>query len=194
VSGGFLIGACGLQPGACAVHRSLDDGETFSCAKDLLPQGTPVLAVHPPTGDLLASGPQGLLRSSDWGDQWTTVSARRPVTLEISPADPDLFYGFFVPAAGHLELAWSEDQGVTWSPPLPPPPGDLYPDPFDAGRLYALAPQQLYVSEDHGATWQLAGAGDLEVAFNALAFDPSRPGTLFAASTGGGLMRLHLAP
>jgi photosystem II stability/assembly factor-like uncharacterized protein len=194
VSGGFLIAACGLQPGACAVHRSLDDGQTFSCAKDLLAQGTPVLAVHPPTGDLLASGPQGLLRSSDWGDHWTTVSAQRPVSLEISPADPGLFYGLFVPEAGHLELAWSEDQGATWSSPLPSPPGDLYPDPFDAARLYALSPQQLFVSEDHGATWQLAGAGNLEVTFNTLAFDPSRPGTLFAASTGGGLVRLRLEP
>jgi hypothetical protein len=194
VSGGFLIGACGLQPGACAVHRSLDDGQTFSCARDLVPEGSPVLAVHAPTGDLLASGPQGLLRSSDWGDHWTPISARHPASLAISPADPDLFYGLFVPAAGHLELAWSEDQGATWSPPLPPPPGGLYPDPFDAGRLYALAPQQLFVSEDHGATWQLAGAANLEVTFNSLAFDPARPGTLFAATTGGGLLRLRLEP
>jgi photosystem II stability/assembly factor-like uncharacterized protein len=194
VSGAFLIGACGLQPGACAVHRSLDDGQTFSCAKDLPPEGAPVIAVHPPTGDLLASGPEGLLRSSDWGEHWTTVSTRHPVSLEISAADPDLFYGLFLPGGGHFELAWSEDRGVTWSAPLPTPPGDLYPDPFDAGRLFALSPQQLYVSEDHGATWQLAGAGNLEVTFNALAFDPARPGALFAASTGGGLMRLRLEP
>jgi len=99
-----------------------------------------------------------------------------------------------LPSVGKLQLAHSEDQGVTWSPMLPPPPGRLYPDPFDAGRLYALAAQQLFVSKDHGATWQLTGSADLEVTFNALAFDPSDPGVLYAASTGGGLLRLRLEP
>jgi photosystem II stability/assembly factor-like uncharacterized protein len=192
VWGGFLIGACGLQPGACAEYRSLDDGDTFQCAKDLVPQVGAVLTVHPPTGDLLASNADGLLRSTDWGEHWTAVSARRPIGLVIAAADPDLFYGFFSVDPGHLELAHSDDQGVSWSPPLPPPPGSLYPDPFDAHRLYALSPQALYVSTNHGATWQLAGALDPEVHFNALAFDPAHRDLVFAAATGGGLMRLRL--
>ncbi len=194
VGGYYLIAACGLQPGACAVYRSLDDGATFACARDLLPASGSLLAVHGATGDLLASGVDGLLRSSDWGEHWTIVSGQRPIALQISTADPDLFYALFESAPGHLELAHSEVQGATWSTPLPPPPGPLYPDPFDAGRLYALAPQQLFVSENHGETWELAGASANDVALNALAFDPRAPGILYAASSGGGLLRLRLEP
>ncbi len=188
VTGGYLIGACGLQPNACAIFRSLDDGASWGCAKSLVP-GT-LLAVHPPSGDLYARTGDGLLRSEDWGDHWSPVTAWNPVALSISSADPNVFFGLMEVGELPYRVDISTDRGHTWKPFADNVPGDLYPDPFDAGRVYALTPHQLFVSD--GGGWELVGSGVLEGVFIDLAFDPRDPGVIYAASSGGGLLRLRL--
>jgi photosystem II stability/assembly factor-like uncharacterized protein len=190
--GYFLIGACGLQPGACAVFRSLDDGETFACAKDKVASEGYAFALHPPTGDLYAGRGDGLSRSSDWGDTWELVaSGFAPRVLAISAADADVFYGVFSIGSEHALLYRSADRGLTWTQfDANPPSYTLYPDPFDAGRIYALGPNQLYVSDGHG--WQLEGGGAIDVTLLDLAFDPRTPEAIYAASAAGGLLRLRV--
>lgn len=192
ISGGFLIGACGLQPGACSVYRSLDDGLTFTCARDVLPDRGPALAVHPPSGDLFAASSTGLQRSPDWADHWTVSSAERPIVLQVSPADPDVFFAVIADGSLHPPVKRSTDQGATWNGFAGWPPGfALYPDPFGPDRLYSLT-GQLYVSD--GGPWRLASAASSDIEIKDIAFDPRHPDTIFAASTGGGLMRLRLEP
>lgn len=178
----------------CTLHRSLDDGATFDCARSLVPQGGTILAVHPPSGDLLASSFGGLVRSADWAESWTPVSDLKLHALQISARNPDLFRALAVDAAGAVELRRSTDQGLTWDAPVPGPPGELYLDPGTDERLYALTPHQLFVSDDAGATWQTLGASFPDGRLSDLAFAPRQPDAVFAAATGGGLVRLRFAP
>jgi hypothetical protein len=118
-------------------------------------------------------------------------SPQRPIALQVSLADPDVFYAIIANGSLNPPVKRSSDQGASWSDFAGRPPGfSLYPDPFDAGRVYSLTEQQLFVSD--GGPWRLVGGGALDVALNDIAFDPRHPDTIYAASSGGGLLRLRL--
>ena len=191
----FLIGACGLQPGACYQFRSGDAGLTFSCATDRLPPGAGYTALDPANGNLYAISQAGLHRSLDGGDTWSLLSAQeRLIAVAVSPVDSDVLYALAIrDASGALAVLRSGDGGLTWSKPSNDRSriDGLFADPFDLDRLYALSSPGLLLSTDGGASWRPLGTGAEEVVITDVAFDPRRRDVLYAASAGGGLLRLR---
>jgi photosystem II stability/assembly factor-like uncharacterized protein len=190
-----LLAGCGPAPTRCSDFRSDDDGATFSCARDALPVLASYLAFDPMSGNLFASSPAGLHRSSDGGDTWALTDLHDPLPNQLitSPAQPGLMFATAI-ASDLTTIYRSADGGATWavSGVTASTLGEILADPLDSGRLYALVNVGVSLSADAGATWQPLGTGAEEVFINGLAFDPREADFLYATSTGGGLLRLHL--
>jgi photosystem II stability/assembly factor-like uncharacterized protein len=154
------------------------------------------------TGEVYAAGfaacqfqGGGVRRSLDGGVTWTDVSSNLPPprfiqTFAADPRTPAHLFAGGWPSGAALRGAGfrSTDRGATWSR-LNGPGGDAiaigafaFP-PGAPNTVYAGA-DGVWVSPDGGATWSHPAplAGRL---VNDLALDPSTPGTLFAATTGG---------
>jgi hypothetical protein len=130
------------------------------------PAGKQLDRLYTPTsGALLASGPDGLIRSDDGGLTWSTIE--RPAdtkVVTVSPTDHQLLY-----AAGPGGVFRSEDGGDGWQQVVVQ--GDewvvLEISPVDPALLYGVAivrtpvgidtnrAVEFRVSRDAGATWEV---------------------------------------
>src|SRR4029077_2625064 len=126
----------------------------------------------------------------DAGNHWssaTGLSCIQPASIAVDPLDSSVVYtaGDFIDTGcgeqpGACESFRSDDAGQHWTCIQV---GDfLAPDPFQASRVYALAGDNVEVSDDRGATWSLLAPG---VDFTFLVPDPQRPGTLWAGAPDG---------
>jgi len=193
-SGGFAIGACGLQPDACDSFK-FDHGQT-SCLRDATigQLGVIVIAVDPDSTSHLYAGRDKLYESLDAGATWTVRSAAiKPNILIFDPAARGVLYA----ALNTGGVARSIDNGVTWlasTAGLPPhaPLVSLAIDPVHTSTLYAATSLAAYRSIDSGATWARVGTGLDDVFVNEIAVDPIDPDILYAATYGGGLMMFRV--
>lgn len=196
VDGRFLWTGCYLIPQNCYQFRSDDGGETFGCARDTLPPGAGYVGFDPRTHTLFATSAAGLHRSTDGGDTWTIAGSGQPSRIAFSPAAAEVLYALAYTGGEELEVIRSLDGGATWTAASPGPRSvqahSLVADAVDPDRLFALGSRQAFVSTDRGDHWQPLGEGVGEVLLTDLAFDPRTPDLLYAASQGGGLMRLRL--
>lgn len=140
------------------------------------------------SGHSSASGNMGFQKSDDAGLTWQKISngLNGPVdfhAMTVSPANPDLVYGFY-----HGAVHRSTDGGKTWQQ-FPVNFGILNfaANPSDENTVYAASPKGLYLSQDKGESWQpLPGPGSGFV--SVIAIDPRNSLTLLAYSEGmGGL-------
>jgi photosystem II stability/assembly factor-like uncharacterized protein len=143
---------------------------------------------HPGTAYLGLYG--GVARTLDAGNHWssaTGLSCIQPVSIAVDPLDSSVVYtaGDFIDTGcgeqpGACESFRSDDAGQHWTCIHV---GDfLAPDPFQVSRVYALAGENVEVSDDRGATWTLQARN---IDFTFLAADPNRPGTLWAIGPSG---------
>ena len=118
----------------------------------------------PPSGALLASTSNGLIRSDDAGETWRTIERPEGTSIiSVSPTDHDLLY-----AAGRAGVLRTEDGGASWQR-VSEQGGDwrkLEISPADPSILYGVivtSPPSVYgtnhwhefwVSRDAGATWE----------------------------------------
>jgi photosystem II stability/assembly factor-like uncharacterized protein len=184
------------------LYRSLDGGASWQLAS--VPQGSDgfvasvaVAAAVPGTlyavEGLPGVGSVGLFASRDLGDSWERVDRDGvpPFDLRFDPATGD-FYG---PTG--FGIARGENGGVHWrrllvdkdgcsGAPVPDDGAKLRFAKRSASRVYAVSSQNLYLSDDGGASWS-AHYESLPDSFRCaqigdLALDPRRDDTLVAAT------------
>ena len=111
-----------------------------------------VIASGHPSSDSALPPALGLIRSSDAGKSWTSVSEMGKAdfhTLELS--------GERIVAALYqqAQILVSEDDGKTWQTRAAPMPlSALEVDPSDPDRWIASTERGLFISEDGGETWR----------------------------------------
>ena len=151
--------------------------------------GSPAVVAGP---ELVAAGGGGLVVSTDGGSTWAAVDVPRlrgAVTTLVT-AGP----GRLLAATTEGELARLERASGGWvvagaARPRPGWVAGVATDPERPEVAWAAwsgpGGGQVWRSEDGGATWTSRGRGLPEVPVSAVAPDPDRPGTVFAATDGG---------
>lgn len=149
-------------------------------------EGVPLYSSgHPSTG-----GNTGLMKSTDSGQTWQTVSTvlDPPVdfhAMSVSASDPDVIIGF---DSGGRGLFKTMDAGSTWD--KFDYPGDyviaLAISPNDPNRIFAGTPGGFFESDDGAATWTQLNQYE-GISVMALAFDAE--GNLYASTEEFGLAK-----
>lgn len=154
-----------------------------------------------PSGVLAASS-QGLLRSTDGGENWDFYGDA-PVSFYALAGDPSnaaTLYAGNVHGSGVLK---STDGGAHWNlangglPKIQATGGPFAPivlalavDPSDPSTVYAATyGYGLFRSEDGASTWTFAGSGMRNASLEALALKPGQSSTVYAGTHGGGVYR-----
>lgn len=107
----------------------------------------------------------GLIRSSDAGRSWQTVSLTGEADFHALLADSERITGY--DATGNRVMV-SRDGGATWRESAPPAPiVDIAADPGSKGRLLATSDAGLLTSRDSGQSWQVTGGDALLLAWPA---------------------------
>ncbi len=193
-AGTFSDTGCNEIPNLCAIFRSDDSGQHWTCIHGNLPGSfTSVLVPDPfQAATVYAKMGDDLYRSTDRGASWSFLSTRAGlVTLAADPRLPGRLW------AGGFGVHHSDDGGLTWtseSSVFPPndPVVALAIDPVDSSVVYAATIRDgVFKTTDEGATWTSLGPGleGLEVGF--LALDPRDRATLYAGTHEGGVLKLR---
>jgi hypothetical protein len=146
-------GLFSAAPGESKARRVGDStqdtmGFTVAGADDFLGSG------HPGEFEN-AINPLGLIRSSDGGRSWKTVSLSGEADFHVLRWADGTVYGV---DSGSGRLMVSDDGGENWEELSPPAPLlDLAPHPRDPGRLLASGEGGLYRSLDGGRGWRPLG-------------------------------------
>lgn len=137
---------------------------------------------HPSPTDRSAASPHlGLIRSTDAGNTWTTVSAEGEADFHSLQQAGKVLYGF----DSQTSQVWvSSDRGSTWDRRVQLPVGDLAAHVSKPQQLWATTPEGLQVSDDGGRNFRLVpGAPTL------VAIDKPAAGVLMALGADGQVLR-----
>jgi photosystem II stability/assembly factor-like uncharacterized protein len=189
--------------GGVGVIKSTDGGQTWQQMNNGLENlyiGS--LFMHPTNPDILLAGVgtiaypdgSGIYLTTDGGTTWKkTLDAYVIASVEFSISNPKIAY------AGNISAFYrSEDGGYTWRRMTPEGPRwgpegvsvgtpiDFQVDPRNPDRVFVNAyGGGNFVSEDGGATWQIASKGYTGAMVRDIAVDPQEPGRVYAASRSG---------
>jgi hypothetical protein len=133
---------------------------------------------HPSPADRTATSPHlGLIRSTDAGTTWTTVSAKGEADFHSLQQAGEVLYGF----DSQTSQVWaSTDGGGTWDRRAQLPIGDLAAHASKPRHLWATTEDGLQVSDDGGRTFRpVPGAPGL------VAIDNPAAGVLVGLDPGG---------
>src|SRR5208337_2217304 len=162
-------------------------------------------------GDYTSGAERGVFKSSDGGKNWQKVLYKDEhwgvADLETAPDDPNILFAVLFtrpedpfdpqaekPKGQDAAIYKSSDQGATWVPiegkGLPADPmgrvGVAVATGTNGKRVYAIANQGLFRSEDGGATWQ-RGTTDPRITgnwyFSRVFVDPRNPQNVYVAQT-----------
>jgi len=182
------------------VFTSLDGGNSWNSVSVGLP-GYPVrtLAIDPAAHATLYAGiaAYGVFKSINSGQTWTAVNQGLPEYLWVNSLTFDRFNPAILYATATEGLFKTDNGGASWSRAsalvFGPPLDCLLIDPTLPRTFYACSrPAGVLKSSDSGRNWRPINLGQSELAWvDALAFDPSSPATLFAATWGGGVFALQ---
>jgi photosystem II stability/assembly factor-like uncharacterized protein len=187
-----------LMP-AAGVYISRDGGATWNSANDTLSAKANIIdiCVDPcdPQVVYVATGTNGLLKSSNAGGSWTAMNVAASITTALSVAVHPVNSKVVYAGLAHSGLYRSDDSGATWQPSMNGMPPEAYItdilfDPKDSLVMYAAdAFSGVYRSTDAGRLWRQINNALGMRAVNRLAV--STDGLhLYAATEGGGVYRL----
>ena len=131
------------------ILRSLDRGATWS--QVLAGDSIAALVVAPANGRTIYAArvpTQAIVRSTDGGDSWQTVSNLAVHALAVDGGDAETVY-----AATDGGLRKSTDGGATWNEVFPGGIFDVAADPLTAGTVYLVRDLDVWRSRDGGQTW-----------------------------------------
>ena len=165
------------------VYRSSNGGTTWRLLRKGLPAEPVRTVATTPGGAAYAGTPHhGVFLWSAQASAWTSrtkgVTAPHIAALAVAPSEPlTLYAGGFYAGVAH-----SYDGGTTWrwQGLGGQYVSDLAVHPRQPNTVFA-AGHQLYRSRDGGRTWRRLLA-EQYTSFRAIAFAPSRPATVYAAS------------
>jgi photosystem II stability/assembly factor-like uncharacterized protein len=174
-------------------HRSTDGGKTWTEFR-VGNQDAYAIAVHPKDPKIVIAGGRGstlnLSRSSDGGKTWKQIGIgirdKSVHRVLFDPSDPKVVYAY----AGFGDLFKSTNGGDEFEPLDIGLQGtdeitDLDIHPANPQVLWAATESGLKTSSDGGQTWRVAERGTGFYLVSAVALVPGKPGTLFAATSGG---------
>lgn len=197
-TGGFSDTGCEDGPNACAMFRSDDSGQSWTCIRNGLPEGE-ILAPDPfqPSRvyTLVNRGlDDDVYVSPDRGSSWSLLAAGVDLRFLVpDPHRPGTLWG----GEGKSILLRSDDGGHTWTPAADGIPRStlllaLAFDPTDPDVLYAGTVQQgVFKSSDGGLTWAPLGTGLKGFNVRFLVVDPQHPETLYAGTDEAGVLKLQ---
>ncbi len=188
-----------LYAGGPDLARSIDGGLTWSpAAAGLSCPLVTALALDPSDPTVLLAGTadlaqepsrcDGLFRSRDSGATWSGVLAV-PIAhngLTFNPRTPSEIFAIEFDERGN-SLSRSEDGGAQWetlTTGLLDPLG-IFPHPSEEDTIYAAGIDGVYVSGDHGETWERSGLDGVIV--TVLLIDPRSPDRLYAGTLSRGV-------
>jgi photosystem II stability/assembly factor-like uncharacterized protein len=181
-AGGYSYDCCGG-----VVLKSTNSGGSWSQSHPSGAVSVEVLAIDPTNPNIVYLGSGGLLKSTNGGQSWTDLDSGFTKlgvrALAIDPNNPSSIYAGTL-AGGAFK---SRDGGVNWSATNKGLRAvnveRLAVDPTNSQMIYIYAENLGYVigaeykSADNGGSWS---AND----FYPLAFDHTRPNTIYASVTG----------
>lgn len=140
---------------------------------------------HP--GDPNATSPHlGLIRTTDAGQTWTTVSEGGTADFHALESVGDHVYGYDTQSQ---RLKVSTDQGHSWTDGAREPVIDLAANDADPGRLYATTPNGLRVSTNDGQAFATVEGAPLLSHVDSPAKDlligPDAEGVIRSSTDGG---------
>ena len=175
------------------------------------------LAVDPANTNIVYAGSDRVSRSSDGGHNWKTVFAPHPTqhpsnnvsALAIAPTHPEAIYAIIGDFAnGRTWVYKSTDAGTTWHATTSVPGTSdngfetaLAVDPRHPTTVYAALAGNVLKTTNAGKTWQPIADGlpilgglprpgcHCRGGVTALAVDPRRTGTVYAALTQGSIYK-----
>jgi uncharacterized protein (TIGR03437 family) len=142
---------------------------------------------------------QGLYKSTDGGNHWTTLLQGpppqaphpgillSPESVAVDPSHPQTVYFSSIDNG----IYKSTDGGTTWSPAGAGAGGIAFMiaiDPANTTTLYAATGNGLYKSTDGAATWNatpLVAAPNAIFSVRSVVLDPSTPSTVYAGTSSG---------
>ena len=111
-----------------------------------------LIASGHPSGDSTLPSALGLIRSSDAGRTWESVSELGTTDFHALSVSGDLLVA---PLYGQAQILISRDGGKTFEPRVAPMALiDLAADPGDSKRWVATSESGIFVSVDEGRTWR----------------------------------------
>ena len=111
-----------------------------------------LIASGHPSGDSTLPPALGLIRSSDAGKTWESVSELGTSDFHALSRSEDVLVA---PLYGQAQILLSRDEGKTFEPRVAPMAlVDLAADPGDSKRWVATSESGIFVSEDEGKTWR----------------------------------------
>jgi hypothetical protein len=163
------------------------------------------VATDPSNSDIVYAGTDsGVLKSTDSGNSWTTVSGpgfdpwnAYIGSIAVDPASPSVLYASVTsaPSPGYSGTVYrSDDASATWhltglthqrADTLVVVPGAVFAEAVTCTHIIGIdyyCDGQLERSEDGGAAFSFAGAGLPGQLDGGLAPDPADPGTLYCSS------------
>ncbi len=176
-------------PAGRGIFKTTDGGNNWAAMNTGLSATTTYAVALDPKipSTIYASTSAGLLRSYDWGQNWSVLGPYDPSSITIDPLDPAIIY------AGVYK---STDGGATWAAMNITSSGYLitiFLDPTNPAAVYAICNDGIYKSTDGGSSWspfyKPDSSSSLEGAF---AIDPTNSQTMYVgvstlAVTGGNI-------
>jgi len=148
------------------------------------------------TGMLVAGGPEaGIFKSTDGGATWHKLTQGLPmvdlgrIALALSPQNADVVYASVTAQGNESGFFRSADRGETWVKQStwntndPQYYGELFPDPFHADRVCALA-VNIFCTRDGGKTFA-AMSWNVHVDNHHVGFDPADSLHIWSGNDGG---------
>jgi photosystem II stability/assembly factor-like uncharacterized protein len=189
--------------GGVGMLKSTDGGQTWQQMNNGLENlyiGS--LFMHPSNPDILLAGVgvitfpdgSGVYLTSDGGASWKKMlDAYVIAAVEFASSDPQIAYagsinGFFRSDDGGNTWRRVTPEGRQWGPAgvSVGTPIDLQVDPRNPERVFVNAyGGGNFVSQDGGASWQVASKGYTGAMVRDIAVDPQEPGRVYAASRSG---------
>jgi len=175
------------------VYRSTNGGLNWTKINSpLLAQNVGVFAFDQRNPGTIYAGGVGIVKSTDSGATWASVSpglGGNILALQIDPSNSNNLYAGLSPFNNLTGIYKSTNAGANWSRVSP----DVPPDPnlwVYAFALNTAVPTTIYAgtrygvlqSTNAGNNWTYATAGITAGGVRQLVIDPSNPGTLYAGS------------